>query len=93
MTIQPIEGDNTQQLQQAIDNLREMTPDSRGFRETFLLKRGQYPVEGALPISLTQHHSLQLIRRQFHGWAEAIARGIGQQAVEQLSTDRIFGVG
>lgn len=51
MTVQPVEGDNTEHLQKAIDKLGELTQDERGFRGTLLLKRGTYPVEGVLRIN------------------------------------------
>lgn len=48
LTIAPIEGDNTDHIQDAIDQVSEMEPDADGFRGAVLLETGRYPVSGQL---------------------------------------------
>ncbi|MEZ4951670.1 MAG: hypothetical protein R2784_20115 [Saprospiraceae bacterium] len=47
-TISPINGDNTNHIQAAIDEVSDLTPDSNGFRGAILLNPGTYPVSGQL---------------------------------------------
>ena len=45
-----MEGDDTERLQAAIDDVSARSVDSNGFRGALLLKRGEYRVEGTLRI-------------------------------------------
>lgn len=47
-TISPINGDNTTNIQNAIDAVSALTPDANGFRGAVLLNAGRYPVSGQL---------------------------------------------
>lgn len=49
--LSPMEGDNRQQIQNAIDQLSAVPPDENGFRGTILLSSGTYPVNGPIYIS------------------------------------------
>lgn len=46
--ITPVAGDNTSHIQQAIDEVAALHPDSNGIRGALLLKAGVYPVAGTL---------------------------------------------
>jgi PKD repeat protein len=48
--VSPVPGDNTTNIQDALDVVSSMTPDSNGFRGAVLLKAGTYPVSGQLYI-------------------------------------------
>jgi len=48
LSIEPVEGDNTAHIQQAIDSLATFEPDSAGFRGALLLKAGTYEVYGTI---------------------------------------------
>lgn len=48
LTISPIDGDNTQHIQDAIDAVSGMELDSGGFRGAVLLEGGRYPVSGQI---------------------------------------------
>ncbi len=48
LSIEPVEGDNTAHIQQAIDSLAKLEPDSAGFRGALLLKAGTYEVYGTI---------------------------------------------
>lgn len=50
ITIGPLSGDNTSHIQDAIDAVSNLVPDSTGFRGTVLLAPGTYPVSGQLYI-------------------------------------------
>ena len=50
-TISPIDGDNTNHIQAAIDKLATLPLQKNGFRGTLLLNKGEYPVAGQLLIS------------------------------------------
>ncbi|MCV2401612.1 hypothetical protein OFY17_01830 [Marinomonas sp. C2222] len=50
MTLEAIEGDNTQHIQNAIDQLAQLPLQSNGFRGALLLKAGRYEVAGQLVI-------------------------------------------
>lgn len=63
LTIQPIAGDNTAHIQQAIDKLAMLALDKDDFRGALLLDRGRYLVSGQLTIN---HSGIVL-------------RGVGQQ--------------
>src|SRR5687768_3538432 len=43
-TVKPIAGDNTAQIQAAIDEVAKLSVDSSGFRGAVLLERGTYDV-------------------------------------------------
>lgn len=53
LMIQPISGDNTTHIQNAIDSISALPPDQNGFRGALLLGPGVYPVYGTLrmPVS------------------------------------------
>src|SRR5690625_3856887 len=51
ITLTPVEGDNTGQIQAAIDKLAMLDRDSNGFRGALLLKRGTYTIDGKLTVS------------------------------------------
>ncbi len=44
-TIWPVMGDNSENIQAAIDRVSAMSPDSLGFRGAVLLKMGHYPLD------------------------------------------------
>ena len=46
--IEPVAGDNTSHIQQAIDSVAQMEPDSTGFRGAIQLKAGLYEVYGTI---------------------------------------------
>ncbi len=48
--ISPIEGDNKNNLQSAINYIESLPPDENGFRGILLLKRGTYKVSGTIYI-------------------------------------------
>ncbi|MDP6039681.1 MAG: hypothetical protein QGG64_14115 [Candidatus Latescibacteria bacterium] len=51
MAVEPLaEGDDTERLQAAIDEVSERAVDGNGFRGTLLLKRGEYRVGGTLEV-------------------------------------------
>ena len=49
-TVTPVEGDNTAQIQTAIDEVSKLAPDTDGFRGAVLLERGTYDVAGNLRV-------------------------------------------
>jgi hypothetical protein len=49
--VNPIGGDNTQQIQAAIDAVSALTPDAHGFRGAVLLEAGSYDISGTLNIT------------------------------------------
>jgi hypothetical protein len=49
--VNPIAGDNTAQIQAAIDEVSKLTPDANGFRGAVLLERGSYEVAGSVRIA------------------------------------------
>ena len=49
-TISPINGDNRQHIQNAIDEVENLPADASGFRGAILLEAGLYKVEGTLTI-------------------------------------------
>ncbi len=51
ITIGPVAGDNTSNIQVAIDTVAQLPPDANGFRGAVLLERGVYSVEGTLRIT------------------------------------------
>ena len=51
VTLGPVEGDSTAQLQAAIDTVSRREPDAKGFRGAVLLRPGAYDVAGTLTIS------------------------------------------
>ena len=48
ITLSPMEGDDTERIQSAIDQVEAMTPDANGFRGAVLLRAGCYDIEGQL---------------------------------------------
>jgi hypothetical protein len=50
-TVRPIVGDNTAQIQAAIDDVSKLAVDANGFRGAVLLGRGSYDVTGNLRIA------------------------------------------
>ena len=48
LTVQPVGGDNTAHLQEAIDEVAAREPDENGFRGAVLLEAGTYEVQGTL---------------------------------------------
>jgi hypothetical protein len=63
MTLSPEEGDDTQRIQDALNELGERKPDRNGHRGALLLKRGTYRVEGSLAI----RHSGIVLRGEGNG--------------------------
>lgn len=51
VVVEPIEGDATQLLQQAIDYIASLPSDSHGFRGAILIKSGTYKLEGRLNVN------------------------------------------
>ncbi len=51
-TISPVFGDNQSNIQAAIDYVSQLPCDANGFRGAVLLKKGRYPVEGTLSITV-----------------------------------------
>jgi len=49
--LSPVEGDNTQRIQAAIDYVGKLPLDSEGFRGAVLLRSGRYPIFGGLILS------------------------------------------
>lgn len=50
-TVKPAAGDNTAQIQAAIDDVSKCTPDANGFRGAVLLEQGMYDVAASLRIA------------------------------------------
>lgn len=50
ISLEPVEGDNTTHIQDAIDQVAALPRSLSGFRGTILLKNGVYPIEGTLQI-------------------------------------------
>ena len=50
-TLNPVAGDNTAQIQSAINAVASLTPDANGFRGAVLLNPGTYQIAGTLTIS------------------------------------------
>ena len=51
MTIGPVDGDNTANIQAAIDQVSQLDPDPSGFRGAVLLQPGTYEVDDTLNIT------------------------------------------
>ncbi len=51
MTLSPVAGDNTANIQNAINSVSALSPDANGFRGTVLLNPGIYTIAGTLSIS------------------------------------------
>ena len=51
ITLEAKQDDNTEQIQNALDELGEISPDKNGIRGALLLKKGIYSVSGELTIS------------------------------------------
>jgi hypothetical protein len=62
-TLEPGQGDDTQRIQDALDELGKLPLDETGFRGALLLKRGIYHVDGSLRIS----HSGTVLRGEGNG--------------------------
>lgn len=71
--ISPVDGDNTSHIQQAIDEVAALNPDSDGIRGALLLKAGVYPVAGTLMVNANG------IVLRGEGAESTIIRGIGDQ--------------
>ncbi len=50
-TLWPVAGDNSKQIQNAIDRVSDLPPDSDGFRGAVLLKHGEYELHEPLRIA------------------------------------------
>jgi len=48
--LEPVEGDNRQQIQSAIDSVASLPMNENGFRGAILLKKGDYEIDGSLSI-------------------------------------------
>ncbi|MFC1552193.1 hypothetical protein ACFL6P_06450 [Candidatus Latescibacterota bacterium] len=48
MTLEPVEGDDSIQIQRAINRVSDMPPDENGFRGAILLKKGIYDLHSPL---------------------------------------------
>jgi hypothetical protein len=55
--IKPVGGDNTQHIQNAIDQLEETPPDKNGLRGVILMGAGKWPIAGTIQI---QHSGIIL---------------------------------
>ena len=66
-SLQPIAGDNTAHIQQAIDEIGLMDPDNNGFRGTLLLEAGEYEIQGTIQLN----HSGIILRGKGNGDAPA----------------------
>src|SRR5712692_657895 len=51
VTLSPVCGDNTSNIQNAIDKVSALAPDADGFRGAVLLQPGTYEVDGTLNIT------------------------------------------
>jgi autotransporter-associated beta strand protein len=51
LTIGPVSGDNTTNIQNAIDAMSSLSPDTNGFRGAVLLQPGTYTIAGTLKIN------------------------------------------
>jgi len=51
VTVSPVEGDNTDRIQNAIDFVSSLAADEKGIRGAVLLQKGRYEISGALEIS------------------------------------------
>lgn len=85
-TIEPVAGDNLQNIQSAIDKVAARPLNSEGFRGTVLLKKGTYAVNGSISIS----KSGIIIRGE--GSTEA-GTTIKETATRQLDLFRFSGSG
>jgi hypothetical protein len=72
-TLQPIAGDNTAQIQAAIDHVSGLPREADGFRGAVLLERGSYDVAGSLKIAT----SGVVLRGSGSGEGGTIVRMIG----------------
>jgi hypothetical protein len=52
-TLSPVEGDNTAQIQAAIDQVAHAAPDPSGLRGAVLLAPGKYDLSGTIKIAIT----------------------------------------
>ncbi|MBH8565236.1 hypothetical protein I8748_24145 [Nostoc sp. CENA67] len=51
LSIQPISGDNTQHIQQALDKVGNLNADANGFRGALVLKPGIYELRSTLQVN------------------------------------------
>ena len=72
-TIWPVAGDNTANVQAAIDKVSAMPPDASGFRGAVLLRAGYYPM--AMPVTI--HTSGVVLRGEGMGDTGTILIGTG----------------
>lgn len=68
--ISPVEGDNTNHIQAAIDEVGKRAKDINGFRGALLLNAGKYPIKGTLNIN----------------YDGIVIRGVGQEKDESKNT-------
>jgi hypothetical protein len=73
MSLEPAWGDDTQRIQDALDQLGTFPLDEAGFRGALLLKRGVYRVEGVLVMS----HSGTVLRGEGNGPDDTIIIAAG----------------
>ncbi len=52
MTIGPVEGDDTEHIQRAINSMADLPPDASGHRGALLLEPGAYQIEGQLQLNV-----------------------------------------
>ena len=53
LTISPVAGDNTSNIQNAINNVSALTPDANGFRGAVVLNPGTYNISSSLNINVS----------------------------------------
>jgi hypothetical protein len=81
-TVKPIEGDNTAQIQSAIDEVSKLAADAGGFRGAVLLERGTFDIAGTVRIAA----SGVVLRGSGSGAGGTVLRAVG-------APHRIFAVG
>ena len=83
LTLEPADGDDTERIQAAIDQIGEMPLDDDGFRGAVLLRAGEYRIGGTLRIGT----SGVVLRGEGNGEDGTILRatGAGQRTLITLS--------
>jgi len=84
--VEPVNGDNRLNIQNAIDKVAALPLNPGGFRGTILLKKGTYNVNGSLVIS----HSGIVIRGEGAGYGGTVIR---ETATTQINLFKITGSG
>ncbi|MBM4153202.1 MAG: peptidoglycan-binding protein, partial [Kiritimatiellaceae bacterium] len=79
-TITPVSGDNTANIQNAINEVAKLTPNASGHRGTVLLKKGTYPVSGIIYINA----SGIVLRGEGQGTADTVVVGTGTAQMKEL---------